>query len=167
MIRVMLDTDDLAIIPNFAGHVPLLATYSDLIRDHAELDRLRKITAPSKLILIDRALGDPTGQASVADVEPRCLTAAQLPGWFARKTKASVEFLTVYSDRNDLPAIDEALKGTGHENHWRWVATLDGTAFIWGMAALRRPAAVQILGEDKLGIHADLSLVLEDGWHRA
>ena len=164
MIRVMLDSDQLASLPS--GMVPLLSTYSDLIPDLAALAALQRQHPGSEIILIDRGTGDPTGLASVADVEPGALTVAGLPAWFARKTAAKIDDLTVYSDRADLDAIDAVLKGTGHEGHWRWVATLDGTVDITGMPPLRRPAVVQILGSGQLGLHADLSLVLEPGWHR-
>ena len=160
-IRVMLDTDVLA---DLDGHFEILATYTDLIPDMAALDALRAKYPGSEVILIDRGLGDPTGQATIADVEPGAMTPDDLPGWVARKRAdkpAGWEFLTAYSDRNDLPAI-EAIQ---HEGLWHWVATLDGTCFITGWRPLHGPAAVQILGEAAIGIHGDLSLVLEDQWH--
>lgn len=165
MIRVAFDSDVLGDLP--AGLAPVLMTYSDLVPTHTALNELSDKHPHSEIVLIDRNAGDPLGLASVADVEPGCLTAAQLPGWFERKTKNKIEYLTVYSDRADLPAIDDALRGTGHESHWRWVATLDGTVDITGLKPLHRPAVVQILGAARLGIHADMSLVLEPGWHPA
>jgi hypothetical protein len=163
MIRVMIDSDVLDDIP--AGRAQIVATYADLFTSKIAFEEFEKAHKDSIVVLIDRGLGDPLGLASVADVEPECLTAAQLPAWFGRKKAAGVEFLTVYSDRSDLDEIQAALKGTGHEDHWRWIATDDGTVDISGLPALRRPAAVQILPETMIGIHADLSLVLEDAWH--
>ena len=161
MIRVMLDTDVLA---DLDGHFEILATYTDLIPDMAALDRLRAEFPDSTVILIDRALGDPTGQATIADVEPGAMMIDQLPGWVSEKRAAKPagwEYLTAYSDRNDLPAI----KAIQHEGLWHWVATLDGTAVISGYTPMHAPAAIQILGESQIGIHGDLSLVLEDAWH--
>lgn len=159
-VRTMIDTDNLAALD---GHFELLATYADLIRSEEELKALRAKYPHSTLIFIDRGLGDPLDIATVADVEPGCLTVADLPGWVARKKAAGKKHLTGYCDRADLPAV------LAIERHglYHWVATLDGTAFIGGFRPLHGPAVVQILGAAKLGIHADLSLVLEDGWHRA
>lgn len=155
-IRVMLDTD---VLEDLDGHFELLATYTDLIPDMAALEALRARFPHSEVILIDRALGDPTGQATIADIEPRAMTVEMLPEWIARK--AGMPNLTGYSDRNDLPAVEAIVR----HGLYHWVATLDGTAVIAGYPAMHGPAAVQILGEAQIGIHGDLSLVYEDGWH--
>lgn len=158
-IRVMLDTD---VLGDLTDHSELLATYSDLIPNEAALTALQKKYPDSEIILIDRGLGDPTGKSSVADVETGAMTVAEAPIWYDRQAKAGVKFLTVYVNRSNLSAVDAAM---GSRKHYRWIATLDGTTDIPGFTPLHAPAAVQILPASKLGIHADLSLVMQDGWH--
>jgi hypothetical protein len=162
-VRIMLDSEDLAAIPS--GIAPLVASYADLFPTLAALHEFEQAHPASEVVLIDRALGDPLGLASVADVESGALSPGQLPGWFDKKTAANVRYLTVYCDRADLAACDAAL---GDRDHWRWVATLDGTAFLdlHGYPPLRRPAAIQCLGSNDVGIDCDLSLVLNPNWHR-
>lgn len=155
-IRVMLDTDD---ITAFDPACELLATYSDLVRD---LPALQAHYPDSRIILIDRGLGDPSGKASVADIETGALSIADVPGWLDRKEAEGIEFRTIYEFRNEFDQIQAA---AGHREFYHWLATLDGTAFISRFKALHGPAAVQILPSSKLGVHADLSLVFEDGWN--
>jgi hypothetical protein len=162
MIRIMLDSDKLGDLPSSAA--PLLSTYSDLIGSPAALRELQAHHAGSKIVLIDRGMGDPTGLASVADTETGALAPSQLPAWFGRKQRHQVPFLTSYCNRDNLAECDRELQGV---THWRWVATLDGTAVLAlpGYTPLRRPAVIQVLGADKIGVHADLSLVYNDSWH--
>lgn len=158
MIRLALDSDDPAAL---TGIVPFLFTYSDITSD-AELAELRARFPASQVLLIDRGLGDPGRRATLADVETGALTPASLPGWLDERR--GTPFLTAYCNRNTLPAVVQAV---GSRPCWHWVATLDGTCHIDGYPALGGPALVQILGEQQLGIHADLSIVLHDGWHPA
>lgn len=158
MVRIMLDTDNLA---DLDGRFELLATYSDLVPDTAALAGLRARFPDSEIVLIDRGLGDPTGQASIADIEPGALGAGALPRWVAEKKAAGIRYLTGYCDRDNLPGVEAIAR----HQIWHMVATLDGTCHIAGFTPMRGPAVVQILGEQQLGVHADLSLVLEDGWH--
>lgn len=155
-IRVMLDTNDLAALDPACE---LLATYSDLVPNPAELEAK---FPNSRIILIDRGLGDPSGKASVADIETGALTIADVPGWLDRKEQEGIEFRTIYESRNEFDAIAAA---AGHRHFWHWVATLDGTAFVSRFKAMHGPAAIQILPSSKLGVQADLSLVFEDGWN--
>jgi hypothetical protein len=161
-VRIMLDSDDLAAIPS--GVAPLIATYADLFPTLTALHEFEQAHPASEVVLIDRALGDPLGLASIADVESGALSPDQLPGWFDKKTAANVRYLTVYCDRDNLAACDAAL---GDRNHWRWIATLDGTAFLdlAGYTPLRRPAVIQCLGSNDVGIDCDLSLVMNPNWH--
>jgi hypothetical protein len=161
MIRVMLDSDSLGDLPS--GIAPLLATYSDLIHDRHQLDLLAEHHLGSVIVLIDRGLGDPTGLASVADVERGAMTPGHLKAWWKARV-SRVPYLTAYCDRSNLAACDAALAGIA-PRHWRWVATLDGTVAVAGMTPLLRPAVVQVAGSAMLGVHADLSLVLNKGWH--
>jgi hypothetical protein len=155
-IRVMLDSD---VIGDLDGHCELVATYSDLATDY---EALQDQFPHSVVVLIDRGLGDPTGRASVADVQTGAMTVDQFPAWYDRKHKAGVRYLTAYCNRSTLAALDAVL---GNRKPYRWLATLDGTCHIDGFQPLHGPAAVQILGANSVGVHCDLSLVMEDGWH--
>lgn len=159
MIRTMLDSDDLAAL----GHVtPLIATYADLFATHAELAGFLAAHPGQQAVFIDRGLGDPLGIASVLDIESGAHQPGDLPGWWDRQHGRGVDYLTAYSDRELLPVVIQA---AGRRHVFHWVATLDGTVVIAGFAPLAAPAVVQIAGESLLGVHADLSLVLEDQWH--
>lgn len=156
MIRLMFDSDDLAALPNSAA---FLAAYTDAVPD---LPALQAAHPHSEILLIDRGLGDPGTRATIADVEPGALAIADIPRWYDEHRQAGREFLTIYTDRNDLNAAIASLAG---RPAFHWVATLDGTVHVPGFPPLQGPALVQILGADQLGIHADLSLVLRDDWH--
>jgi len=156
-IRFMIDTDDLSVLTD---HVQLQATYSDLVTDPATLAGK---FPHSIIIYIDRGLGDPGDKATIFDVERGALTVAQAVNEYDRKHAQGIRELTVYCDRSTLPAVNAAF---GARQVYRWVATLDGTAHIDGHKPLESPAAVQCLSAAMLGIHADGSLVFQDGWHR-
>ena len=154
MPGVLFDSDnphDL-LMPALAGC--RVATYADLLTPD-----LVKQFGP-RLIVIDRGHGDPLGLATVADIEPGLLTVAQgvakVKQWLNERRPGPA----AYHDRNDWAAVAAGLAGTPARH---WVATLDGTCSPNG----QRPAAVQILGEAKLGFHADISIVWDDSWHPA
>lgn len=155
-IRFMLDSDNIADLDPVAE---LLATYSDLVPDPKALQAK---FPDNVIVLIDRGIGDPSGQASVFDIERGTMTIAQARAEYDRKHAAGVPYLTGYVNRTNLDAFDQAFKGT---DVWRWIATLDGTSHIAGIRALHQPAAIQCLPESDLGIHADGSLVFEDRWN--
>jgi hypothetical protein len=157
MIRLMFDSDVIADLPRNA----LAATYSDLIPDQAALTKL-KAEFPLGLVLIDRH-GDPTGAASVLDVETSLHTPADIPGWLDRKKTQGITG-TVYCNRSNLAACDTA---AGTRQHYRWIATLDGTMRIPGFPAGKSPAAVQFANEHMLGFHCDASVIWQDQWHPA
>lgn len=156
MIRVMLDTDNLSIMGPWA---PIMATYSDLVEDY---ETLQFRVSPSKLILIDRKLGDPTRLASVCDIEPGAWAPEEYGDWYDLKGRQGVTDRAAYCDRSELAAVTESAHGRAF---YRWVATLDGTAHIDGCTPLHAPDAVQILGDVAVGSHFDLSLVYNAGWH--
>lgn len=158
MIRLAFDSDDLAALPNSA---PFLFTYSDIVPDIAPLQAQHP---HSTIVLIDRGLGDPGLRATLADVETGALRPADIPRWFDERHAIGRQFLTIYCNRDTLPAVYAAL---GPRPAFHWVATLDGTVHVDGFTPLQGPALVQILGAGQLGIHADLSLVLRDDWHPA
>lgn len=152
MVGVLFDSDEPAVLlqPFLAGC--RVATYADLLNP-----TLVKEFGP-RLIVIDRGHGDPLGLATVADIEPGLLSAAagaaKVHQWISERRPTPA----VYHDRNDWQAVSAALAGAPCRH---WVATLDGTADPLG----QRPAGVQILGADKLGFHADLSVVWDETWH--
>jgi hypothetical protein len=160
-MRTMIDSDNLAAFDGI--DVDIIATYADLFPAVADLDAFKAAHPGKTVVLIDRGLGDPLDEATIADIEDRALTVAQLPAWVARKKAAGKNNLTGYCDRNDLPAV------LAIERHglYHWIATGDGTCFIGGFRALRSPAAVQILFSEQTGIDADFSLVCEAGWNAA
>lgn len=138
------------LVPYLAGC--RVATYADLMTPD-----LVKQFGP-RLIVIDRGHGDPLGLATVADIEPGLLTVAQgvakVRQWLNERRPGPA----AYHDRADWAAVASGLAGTTARH---WVSTLDGTCSPNG----QRPAAVQILGEAKLGFHADVSIVWDDTWH--
>jgi hypothetical protein len=160
MIRVALDTDDLDALD---GRFPILLTYSDLIETHDALAQLVQKYPASHIVLIDRGLGDPTGLATVADYEPGAIwPASELPGWFHAKKAAGLDFLTLYCDRSDRQEALDALKGA---EPWEWIATLDGTLYVPALKPMERPAVIQFAGSQAAGVHADISLVIDEKWH--
>lgn len=156
MIRLIFDSDNPDSIPANA----IAATYSDLVPD---LDALTAMKArfPLGLVLIDRH-GDPTGQASVLDVEGGLHAVSDAAPWFDRQQAAGIEFLTVYGNRSNYPAINSAM---GTRNFFRWISTLDGTMKIAGYTPGKRPALVQFANEQMLGFHCDASVIWADTWH--
>ena len=148
----MFDSDDphTLLLPALAGC--RVATYADLLN----ADLVRQFGP--RLIVIDRGHGDPLGLATVADIEPGLLSVAagvaKVKQWLSERRPGPA----AYHDRNDWSAVSAGLAGTTARH---WVSTLDGTCH----PGTTVPAAVQILGEAKLGIHADLSIVWDDSWH--
>lgn len=161
-MRTAIDSDDLSVLAGLDGRADFLLTYADLIDSEALLVHLRGETSHSELVFIDRGLGDPLDLATIADIEPDALGVAGLPEWVAGKRAAGKQWLTGYCDRNDLDAVVAIVR----HRIWHFVATLDGTMHVDGWAPLHGPALIQVLGENALGIHADLTVVLEDGWRR-
>lgn len=155
-VRFMLDSDNLADLSPVAE---LLATYSDLVTD---LPALRAKFPDSVVLLIDRGQGDPTGQASIWDVEPGCLTIAEAVAKYDDAVSRGIKYPTIYDSRGIMPEVVAAM---GHRHFWKWIATLDGTAHIADLRPLHDPAAVQCLSAAELGIHADGSLVFRDDWN--
>lgn len=156
MIRFMLDSDKL---DDLTGHAGILGTYSDLVTD---LPALRRRFPASEIVLFDRGLGDPTGEASIFDIEPGALTIDKAVQRFDEQHSRGIPFLTTYCDRTDVDAVRERF---GFRDPWRMIATLDGTAHIGELRALHDPAVIQCLSAAELGMHGDGSLVFNDGWH--
>lgn len=156
----MIDSDQPDAIP---GDAPIAATYADLIPDLAALTALERKREGRPLVLIDRGMGDPTGRASVIDVETGAHAAADIPAWWDKQNAAGIPWLTVYCTRDGLPGAHAQI---GDRLAWLWVATLDGTAFVTAPAGARL-AGVQVLGAPALGYHADLSIITDGAWQPA
>lgn len=156
MIRLACDTDTL---DDLDGHFPIVMTYSDLVPNPPEL---RAKFPDSELVLIDRGLGDPSGEASIADLERGALTVDHFPAWFDAKVSQGVKYITGYVNRSNLAAFNAVLNG---RHPFRWVATLDGTLVIQGFRPMREPALVQFAGASATGAHIDVSAVYEASWH--
>lgn len=149
---LMFDSDDVVVLasPEFAGC--RIATYADLVNPKIYA------AAEGRMKVIDRGLGDPHGLATIADIEPGCLTVdagtARIRQWLSEGRSQP----TAYHDRAEWAEVEAKLAGV---SYFTWVATLDGTASPDG----RRPDVVQILDASKVGLHADMSIVWNDRWH--
>lgn len=158
IIRTALDSDQLDALNQ---PVDFVITYSDLVHDAAAFEELHK---GKQVVYIDRKNGDPGNKATIIDVEPGCYAPHEIPAWYDHKAAAKLPYLTHYSDRSDLPSVHAAI---GSRHMWRWVATLDGTLAIPGFVPLQGPDLVQLIGADRVGVHADFSLVLSPSWRPA
>lgn len=156
MIRTALDSDDLTV---FTYPADFYLTYSDLVPDPQAFEASHP---GHQVVYIDRGLGDPGVKATIADVETGALQPGDLPAWLDTRANAGAQFLTVYANRSNHPA---AAAAAGHRAVWWWIATLDGTIAVPDWTPLTGPALVQIAGSDRLGVHADFSLVLNPHWH--
>lgn len=154
MPRIMLDSDQPAVLLEARFADVLIATYADLVTPEIIA------AAGPRLVVIDRGAGDPHDLATVADIEPGLLSVAagaeKIRQWDAEKRP----FPTAYHDRADWAAVNEQLTGVAYHH---WVATLDGTLVPNGFYM----AAVQFQGAAALGFHADISIVWDDSWHPA
>lgn len=147
----MFDSDDPVLLatPRFAGH--RIATYADLVTPRMYA------AAAGWMKVIDRGLGDPHGLATIADIEPGCLTVQagtdKIKQWHAEGRQQP----TAYHDRAEWQAVDQALAAVPH---FTWIATLDGTCMPDG----KTPHAVQILDANKVGLHVDMSVIWDEQW---
>lgn len=155
MARLMFDSDSLSVLLGL--HADLCATYADLL-DAAKLAQLE--THYGAVVIIDRGLGDPLGKASAIDVESGAVSPAQAKAKLEDMHARDIPWPTVYANRSTMPEVDAACQGIPY---WRWYATLDGTMRI----AEHPYSTVQFAGAGSTGIHADVSVVWDDQWHRA
>lgn len=156
--RLIFDSDTIADLPRDN----MAATYSDLVPDAKTLAELRA-EFPRGLVLIDRH-GDPTGAATVLDVETGLHKPSDAPAWYDAKFSSHVSGLTVYSDRSNINAVSAAM---GPRSFFRWIATLDGTMHIPRFKPGQTPAVIQFASAAMLGFHCDASVIWQDSWHRA
>jgi hypothetical protein len=158
MLRTALDSDNLAA---FTPHTDFILTYSDLVLDAAVFEAAHR---GQQVAYIDRGMGDPGNKASIIDIETGTHTVAELAPWHDFKAAHKVQYLTWYASRDKIDSINAALGG---RRMYRWVATLDGTLAIPGFQPLVGPDLVQLLPADKIGVHADFSIVLSPTWRPA
>lgn len=153
-MRLMYDSDQIAVcLEQARAGAPLVASYADLITP-AHLEAAK--AAGSRLVAIDRGLGDPHQLARVGDFERGALKVADAAGWWDRISHRGP--VTVYADRSTMPGL---LRALGPKRPaWRWWATLDGTMRI----AANPAAMVQFAGAAATGVHADCSVVYHPGW---
>jgi hypothetical protein len=151
-VRFAMDSDELdALWPT-----DFVRTYADLIHDEAALTALRARFPDSIVELIDRGLGDPTGQANLFDVESGALTPQQAAERVRADQKAGKHWQTVYCSESNLPEVIDALHGT---HYYNWIAS-------WGrMVVASHPTAqVQFADSGMLGVHADLTVIWDPSY---
>lgn len=150
-IRVMLDSDQPDVL--LGSKASLVATYSDLLTPGL----YAALAAGNRQVLsIYRGDSDPMDLATALDAGEGLVSLAEAPGWYDQRTKAGKNGLIVYCNRSQLAELQSLM---GSRSYFRWLATLDGTAHIDGFEPGQGPALIQVLGEEQLGFHADLSLV--------
>jgi hypothetical protein len=151
MVNVMFDSDDVTVLggAEFAGC--RIATYADLVNPKMYA------AADGRMKVIHRGLGDPHGLATIADIEPGCLSVDSGTTLIRQWISEGRHQPTAYHSRNDWAEVDAKLQGAAYHT---WVATLDGTCSPDG----RRPDAVQILDAAKVGLHVDMSVIWNDRW---
>jgi hypothetical protein len=113
LARFAVDSDRLESL--FAAD--FVRTYADLVHTEAELTQLQQRFPDSAVELIDRGLGDPLGRATIQDVEPGALTAAQAAENIRANQARHIRWNVVYSDRSDLEEVNRACEGL-HYYHW-------------------------------------------------
>lgn len=147
----MFDSDDVTVLADalFAGC--RIASYADLVNPRLYA------AAAGRMKVIDRGNGDPHGLATIADIEPGCLTVDQGVALIRQWASEGRHQPTAYHDRNLWAEVDAKLAGVSYHS---WIATLDGTCSPDG----KRPDAVQILDSSKVGQHVDMSIVWNEAW---
>lgn len=152
MPGIMFDSDNTAVLVEDRFKGCRIATYADLLTS----DLVRQLAG--RLVVIDRGHGDPLGLATVADIEPGCLTVAEGADKIRQWTSEHRPGVTGYCDRSEWPEVKAAVADL---HPWYWIATLDGTGNPDG----EYPAVVQVLGQAQLGLPVDCSIVWDDRWH--
>lgn len=147
----MFDSDTPALLSTIQFVPARVATYADLLTP-AIVAQLGP-----RLAVIDRGLGDPMNRAHIVDIEPGALSVASGAARIKEWANEGRRFGTVYVDRSMLA---EVLQACLPVRPWQWVATLDGTLNPNGTY----PHIVQFAGEQKLGLHADVSVVYDEDW---
>lgn len=152
MIRLACDSDRLSAL----AETDVVLTYSDLIAGTTELQALELRFPHSEIGLIDRGLGDPTGQATIANIEPGALVPAQMPAWFGAKRAAGWSNVTGYGLAATLAEVEQL---AGPHGWWRWFAR-------WGtvLQVPGHPEAMLQFDNDP-DEHLDWSIIRNPHWH--
>jgi hypothetical protein len=152
MIRLACDSDRLSSLVE----TNVVLTYSDLVPGTAALRDLEHRFPASEIGLIDRGLGDPTGAATIADVESGTLSPAQAAAWLIIKRAQGWSNITLYGS---LPALATMEQLAGPHGWWRWFAR-------WGtvLKAPGHPDAMLQFDNDP-DEHLDWSLIRNPHWH--
>lgn len=147
----MFDSDDPAVLETIQFVPARVATYADLLTSAI----VAKFGA--RLAVIDRGLGDPMNRAHIVDIESGALSLASGAARIKQWANEGRRFLTVYVNRGNW---DQVLSACLPVRPYAWVATLDGTLNPSG----KFPHLTQFAGEGQLGLHADVSVVWDEGW---
>lgn len=152
MWRLMCDSDQAADLVE----CPFVTAYADKITTPAACAALEARFPRSKVLYIDRGLGDPLDLATIGDFEPGALTKADARPWVKARLAAGKRFTTAYSDQDWLPDLITALDGLPY---WHWIAD-PGALTVPGHPA----ATVQVMFAPPKGPHIDLSVVKNDAY---
>jgi hypothetical protein len=152
MIRLACDSDRLASLVE----TNVVLTYSDLVPGTAALRDLEHRFPLSEIGLIARGLGDPTGAATIADVEAGTLSLAQAGDWLIAKRAQGWSCLTFYGSQTTLANLAQMV---GPHGWWRWFAR-------WGtvLKVPGHPDAMLQFDNDP-DEHVDWTLIRNPHWH--
>jgi hypothetical protein len=148
---LMFDSDEPALLGTIQFLPARVATYADLLTPAIVTQ------FGSRLAVIDRGLGDPMKRAHIVDIEQGAHTVASGSAAIKAWHTEGRQFLTVYVNRDNWDAVLAACLPV---HPYSWVATLDGTLNPNG----RFPHLTQFASESALGLHADVSVVWDEGW---
>jgi hypothetical protein len=155
MIRLACDSNDLGALIE----TPIVLTYTDLIPDDRAHKALKARFPQSVVELIDRGMGDPTGRATILDVETGAATPLHAVGWHAHQHAAGLRWLTIYATLDNMRTVEEIM--SPGDDWWRWFARWGNGLEIPG----HPHAAIQFASDIMLGARVDLSLFPNPAWH--
>lgn len=159
MTRTMYDSTTAGDCPRdgdlYAGYIDgRYADYGAMVQDFPDRGHVR--------ISVDAS----GSAADVLDVENGDATPAQAPGWVGRQRALGTARPTLYCNRGNEGAVDQALHdaGVAAGDAAFWIATLDGT-MVSGATAHGYPiVACQSEGSAQTGGHYDRSVVFDAAW---
>lgn len=152
MIRLACDSDRLSSLVE----TNVVLTYSDLVPGTAALRELEHRFPLSEVGLIDRGLGDPTGAATIADVETGTLSPAKAAEWLVIKRAQGWSNITLYGSQGTLPAMEQL---AGPHGWWRWFARWNSV-----LQVPAHPDAMVQFDNDPAE-HLDWTLIRNPHWH--
>lgn len=110
------------------------------------------------LVYID-VLGNLPNGASWLDVENGDATPQDVPRWLDERAPFGEG--GIYCNRANIGQVEEA---AGDREHLLWVSTLDGTMDFTLPSGHGHLVAIQLYPQAMLGFHADLSVVVDQGY---